>query len=134
MGQNERKGSKMKEPDRVVFHICGTCAHIACSNSDEPCASCHGNPTNPNWAPGPRPPFSEITARRDLADGSSAIATTTYITPEPEMPGAFGAILSAVEVDPCGLYAVKLVHMTRNMLDSMRPGDSVEVRKLSKQP
>lgn len=62
-----------------------------------------------------------------------ALPVTTKITPKAETPGAFGAILTKVKCDECGLYKIKLINMDRRALDSLRPGDYVEVRKLSKQ-
>ena len=62
-----------------------------------------------------------------------AFTQTTKITPAAETPGAFGAILTKVKCDECGLYKVKLINMDRRALDELRPGDYVEVRKLSKQ-
>ena len=54
------------------------------------------------------------------------------ITPEPETPGAFGAIFFRVEQMSNGTYQCAFCNMDRKVLDTMRPGDWVEIRKIEK--
>lgn len=72
-----------------------------------------------------------IVENGDTATGCvGTIRTVVRITPEPETPGAHGATLLGVQLGPTGLYEVRLGNMSRNILETMRPGDPVEVRAL----
>lgn len=52
--------------------------------------------------------------------------------PEPETPGAYGAIFLRVEAMANGTYQIAFTNALPGILDAMRPGDWVEIRKLEK--
>ena len=52
--------------------------------------------------------------------------------PEPETPGAHGAIFFRVEMMANGTYTLTFANARPEILDTLRPGDWVEIRKIEK--